>query len=44
MNLPRIIWARKNWTLKQLHVEFFDLFKDLLLRWFKDFKENGDNP
>ena len=35
MNLPRIIWAKKSWTLKQLHLEFFKLFHDLGFRFFE---------
>lgn len=42
-NLPRVIWARKDWTLKELHMQVFKYFLDLLVRWFKDFKENNDS-
>ena len=39
INLPRIFWAKKSWTLKELHLNFFDYIKDILRRWLKDIKE-----
>jgi len=33
-NLPRFLWVKKSWTLKELHLHFFDAFKDLLIRWY----------
>lgn len=41
LNLPRFIWARKSWTLEQLHYEFFNLYKDLFYRWYKDIEDAG---
>lgn len=35
MNLPRIIWVKKSWSLKRLHLEFFKLFKNLAFRFFE---------
>ena len=43
VNLPRIFWAKKSWTLKELHLNFFDYFKDILRRWFKDIAERGNS-
>lgn len=42
-NLPRVIWARKDWTLKELHWNVFRYFRDLFVRWLHDFKENGNS-
>jgi len=42
-NLPRVLWIRKDWTLKQLHWHMFDYFKDLFLRWFRDISEKGSS-
>tara|TARA_B110000285_G_C15092412_1_gene599869 strand:- start:1065 stop:1208 length:144 start_codon:yes stop_codon:yes gene_type:complete len=39
MNLPRVFWAKKSWTLKELHLNFFDYFKDILVRWLKEVQE-----
>ena len=41
LNLARFVWARKSWTLKQLHVEFFTLYRELIYRWFKDIETTG---
>jgi len=30
LNLPRIIYADKTWSLKKMHLEFFILFRDLI--------------
>lgn len=38
-NLPRVIWARKSWTLKELHLQFFNYFKGLLINWYKEIDE-----
>lgn len=40
-NLPRVIWARKDWTLKELHWNVFRYFRDLFVRWLQDFKDQG---
>lgn len=42
-NLPRVIWVRKDWTLKELHWNVFRYFRDLFVRWLLDFKENGSS-
>jgi hypothetical protein len=42
-NLPRVIWVRKEWTLKELHWNVFRYFRDLFVRWLLDFKENGSS-
>lgn len=42
-NLPRVIWARKEWTLKELHWHVFRYFRDLFVRWLLDFKEQGSS-
>jgi len=34
LNLPRFMWIKKSWTLKELHLRFFDYFKDLFVRWY----------
>ena len=39
MNLPRVFWAKKSWTLTELHVNFLDYFKDILVRWLKEVQE-----
>ena len=40
-NLPRCIWVNKQWTLKDLHLNFFDFIKNVIVRWYKDVKERG---
>ena len=42
-NLPRVIWARKDWSLKQLHWNVFLYFRDLFVRWLHDYKEHGSS-
>ena len=42
-NLPRVIWVRKDWTLKELHWNVFRYFRDLFVRWLLDFKETGSS-
>lgn len=42
-NLPRMIWARKDWTLKQLHWNVFAYFQDLFVRWLQDYKDQGSS-
>lgn len=29
--------------MKELHLHFFDEYKDLIYRWYKDIKENGSS-
>lgn len=41
LNLPRILWVNKNWNLQELHLNVFDYYKDLIIRWYKEIKENG---
>lgn len=42
-NLPRVIWARKDWNLKELHMQVFKYFLDLFVRWFKEYKEKKES-
>jgi len=42
LNLPRIIWVRKSWTLRQLHVEFFRLYRWLIYKWYKHALKSED--
>lgn len=42
-NLPRIFWAKKSWTMKELHLNFFDYFKDIIRRWLLEVKEKGNS-
>jgi hypothetical protein len=39
MNLPRVFWAKKSWTLKELHLHSFDYFKDIMKRWLKEVQD-----
>jgi hypothetical protein len=39
--LPRFYWARKSWTLEELHHQFFGYIKDLFSRWYNEIKETG---
>jgi hypothetical protein len=43
LNLPRVVYAKKSWTLMELHYQFFDYIKDLLRKWLKDVQENGSS-
>lgn len=36
LNLPRFLWAKKSWTLRELHLNFYATFSDLFVRWYKD--------
>ena len=42
-NLTRFLWAQKDWTLKELHYQFFEYFKDLFVRWYKDQEGKSKN-
>lgn len=42
-NLPRVIWVKKEWTLKELHWNVFGYFRDLFVRWLRDYKEHGQS-
>lgn len=42
-NLPRVFWARKDWTLKEMHWRVFEYFRDLFVRWLHDYKEHGNS-
>jgi len=33
--------VEKSWTLKELHLNFFDYFKDVLLRWYREPKDKS---
>ena len=41
LNLPRMIYANKSWTLKQLHLHFYFNVKDSLARWLKEVQSEG---
>lgn len=43
LNLARVVWVQKSWTLKELHLHFFDAFKNLLHRWYMDMDEKGNS-
>ena len=35
INIPRIMWMEKSWTLKQVHLEVFSFFKAIFLDWYE---------
>lgn len=39
--MPRFIWIKKSWTLKELHLNFYDEFKSIITNWYKDCKDQG---
>ena len=41
--LVRFMWAKKSWTLKELHINFYNHHKDLFYRWLKEIAENGSS-
>jgi len=41
LNLPRVLWVNKKWNLQELHLNIFDYYKDLMIRWYKEIKEQG---
>lgn len=41
MQLPRFMWAKKSWNLKELHQRFYNEHKDLFYRWLKETSEEG---
>jgi hypothetical protein len=41
LNLPRLMYAKKSWSLKELHLNFFHNVKDLLGRWLKEVQLDG---
>lgn len=41
LNLARFVWARKSWSLRQFHIEFYRTYRDLIYKWYADLKENG---
>ena len=41
LNLARTIWVKKSWTLKELHVQFLNIYKNLIFRAYKDIQNNG---
>lgn len=43
MNLARVLWVKKSWTLTELHLQFFNEYKDLLHRWYKECQEKGSS-
>lgn len=42
-NLPRVLWVRKDWNLKQLHWAIFNHFRELFLRWYREISEKGSS-
>jgi hypothetical protein len=40
-NLPRLFWAKKSWTLAELHHRVFDHLKNLFYRWYCAVNEGG---
>lgn len=40
-NLPRLFWAKKSWTLVELHHHVFNHFKNLFTRWYQALHENS---
>lgn len=32
---PRVFWAKKSWSTKTLHVEFYKQFQSVFAKWFK---------
>lgn len=43
LNLARFTWVKKSWTLKELHLQFFNEYKELMYKWYKDIKEKGNS-
>lgn len=42
-NLPRVVWVRKDWTLKEMHWNIFNHYRELFLRWYRDIAEKGSS-
>lgn len=42
-NLPRVIWARKDWTLQELHQRVFEYYRDIFVRWYREIAEKGSS-
>lgn len=36
VNIPRMLWVHKDWTLRELHMKILDYFIQLFLSWYKD--------
>ena len=36
LNLPRFIWIKKSWTLKELHMNYFEAYRDIFVRWYRE--------
>ncbi len=34
INIPRLAWVNKNWTLKQVHHEMFNFIKGIISIWY----------
>ena len=41
LNLPRMFWVNRTWTLQELHLNVFNYYKDLIIRWYKEIKDQG---
>lgn len=37
------MWARKDWTLKELHQRVFEYYRDIFVRWYKEIAEKGSS-
>ena len=35
-NLPRVVWVRKDWSLKELHMRIFEYYRDIFERWYRE--------
>mmetsp|Transcript_38637 Transcript_38637/g.58801 ORF Transcript_38637/g.58801 Transcript_38637/m.58801 type:complete len:332 (-) Transcript_38637:391-1386(-) len=42
-NLPRFFWAKKSWTLKEMHHQMFLYLRDILVKWYEDVAEKGES-
>ena len=41
LNLPRVLWVNRQWNLQDLHLNVFNYYKDLIIRWYKELKDQG---
>lgn len=40
VNIPRLFWVKKSWTLKEVHIQLFSFMKKLFTNWY----ELNENP
>lgn len=38
INIPRLTWINKNWTMKQVHHEIFNFLKGIISMWYENAK------